>query len=212
MTPQEATGADAPPSARRAELLELAYEYAVSRGQAELSLRPLAKAIGSSPRVLLYLFGSKDGLIRALLARARADELALLAQVSGGSGGSRGPDGGRGAEPAGVAGVAGRIWSWLADDRHRGLLTLWVDGYARSLAEPDGPWAGFAAATVADWLAVLAGAQPAADRDTPAGEAERTLVLAVLRGGLLDLLATGGTARVTAAVRQHLALISSGSS
>lgn len=215
MTPQEATGADAPPSARRAELLELAYEYAVSRGQAELSLRPLAKAIGSSPRVLLYLFGSKDGLIRALLARARADELALLAQVSGGSGGSGGspgPDGGRGAEPAGVAGVAGRIWSWLADDRHRGLLTLWVDGYARSLAEPDGPWAGFAAATVADWLAVLAGAQPAADRDTPAGEAERTLVLAVLRGGLLDLLATGGTARVTAAVRQHLALISSGSS
>ena len=207
MTADHATGTDAvrpgtadaaaPPSARRAELLELAYQYAVSRGQAELSLRPLAKAVGSSPRVLLYLFGSKDGLIRALLARARADELALLA-------------GARDGRASGLAGLGERTWTWLADNRHRGLLKLWVDGYARSLAEPDGPWAGFASATVADWLRVLAAAQPAARRNTPAGEAERTLVLAVLRGGLLDLLATGDTTRVTAAVRQQLGLLSPG--
>ncbi len=46
-----------------------------------MSLRPLAAAIGSSPRVLLYLFGSKEGLTRALLARARADELEALAAL-----------------------------------------------------------------------------------------------------------------------------------
>jgi AcrR family transcriptional regulator len=178
------------PSARRAELLELAYQYAVSRGRADLSLRPLAKAISSSPRVLLYLFGSKDGLLRALLARARADELELLGQAA--------------AEARGLAGVAASTWSWLADEAHRGLLTLWADGYARSLAEPGGPWAGFAAATVSDWLAVLAAAQPAAHRDAPAGLAERTLVLAVLRGALLDLLATGDAGRVTAAVHRYL--------
>jgi AcrR family transcriptional regulator len=177
-------------SVRRAELLELAYQYAVSRGRADLSLRPLAKAVGSSPRVLLYLFGSKDGLVRALLARSRADQLALLGRASD--------------DPGGLAAVAARLWSWLADDAHRGLLTLWVDGYARSLAEPGGPWAGFAAATVSDWLAVLATAQPAPHRDTPAGLAERTLVLGVLRGALLDLLATGDTERVTAAVRLQL--------
>jgi hypothetical protein len=34
--------------------------------------------------------------------------------------------------------------------------------------------------------------------------AGRTLLLAVLRGALLDLLATGDTARVTAAVDRHL--------
>jgi AcrR family transcriptional regulator len=187
------------PSARQAELLEAAYQYAVSRGRADLSLRPLAAAIGSSPRVLLYLFGSKDGLVRALLARARADELGLLEQARGEG------DGTGGAEPGGMAGAAGRIWGWLADDAHRSLLTLWADGYVRSLAEPDGPWAGFAAATVADWLAVLAAAQAAPFRDTPAGAAERTLVLAVLRGALLDLLATGDTARTTGAVRRQLA-------
>jgi AcrR family transcriptional regulator len=207
------TADDAPGSARRTELLELAYQYAVSRGQAELSLRPLARAIGSSPRVLLYLFGSKDGLIRALLARARADELALLAHAQDEISGRDDPGpagdqaaGGR-ADPGGLAVLGERIWSWLADDRHRGLLKLWVDGYARSLAEPGGPWAGFAAATVADWLTVLADAQPAARRDSAAGRAERTLVLAVLRGGLLDLLATGDTARVTAAVHHQLTLL-----
>jgi AcrR family transcriptional regulator len=68
-------------SPRRQELLERAYQYALKHGLADLSLRPLAAAIGSSPRVLLFLFGSKDGLIRALLARARADELAYLEQA-----------------------------------------------------------------------------------------------------------------------------------
>ncbi|HMG63233.1 MAG TPA: hypothetical protein VK599_09815, partial [Streptosporangiaceae bacterium] len=80
----------------------------------------------------------------------------------------------------------------------------------RSLAEPGGPWAGFAAATVADWLAVLAAAQPARHRATEAGLAERTLVLAVLRGALLDLLATGDTLRVTSAVQAHLAGLARG--
>jgi AcrR family transcriptional regulator len=176
-------------SARQAELLELAYRYTVEHGWAELSLRPLAKAVGSSPRVLLYLFGSKDELIRALLARARTDELELLDQVRG----------------AGLAEVITEIWTWLAADAHRGLLRLWVEGYGRSLTEPAGPWAGFAAATVTDWLAVLAAAQPAARRDSADGAAERTLALAVLRGALLDLLATGDADRAGAAVRRYLA-------
>ncbi len=69
-------------SPRKEELLERAYGYVLEHGIADLSLRPLAAAIGSSPRVLLFLFGTKDGLIRELLARARADELAFLARVS----------------------------------------------------------------------------------------------------------------------------------
>src|ERR1700677_723855 len=97
------------PSARQAELLEAAYQYAVSRGRADLSLRPLAAAIGSSPRVLLYLFGSKDGLVRALLARARADELGLLEQARGEGEGEGAGDGAGGPEPGGMAGAAGRI-------------------------------------------------------------------------------------------------------
>lgn len=187
------TDAATSPSARQQELLELAYGYVLERGLTELSLRPLAAAIGSSPRVLLYLFGSKDGLVRALLARARVDELALLDELASleGLGGDDRP------ERPGLLATAVRLWTWLAADEHRALLRLWAEGYARSLVDPDGPWAGFAEATVHDWLRVLAGC---ADEAGDGGPARRTFVLAVLRGGLLDLLATGDTARVTDAV------------
>jgi AcrR family transcriptional regulator len=170
------------PSARETELLEAAYRYVLTHGLADVSLRPLAAAIGSSTRVLLYLFGSKDGLVRALLARARADELALLADIG------TGPD------------VVARLWGWLSAPAHRPLLTLWLEAYARSLVESDGPWAGFARATVEDWLEVLKASQALDVRDTPEGLAERTRELALLRGALLDLLATGETERITAAL------------
>jgi AcrR family transcriptional regulator len=181
-------------SARRDELLARAYRYVTEHGLTAMSLRPLATEIGSSPRVLLFLFGSKDGLVRALLARARADEMAHVQRV-------RLEDG------MDLARVGLETWRWLTADEHRGLLTLWTESYARSLIEPEGPWAGFAVGTVDDWLALLADTQPAAERDTPAGEARRTLVLAVLRGGLLDLLATGDLGRTTRAVTSALEAI-----
>jgi AcrR family transcriptional regulator len=178
-----------PDSPRKQELLEAAYRYVLGNGLADMSLRPLAKAIGSSPRVLLFLFGSKEGLIRALLARAREDELRYLAEL-------------RGNEPAREAGR--EVWSWLAAPSHRALLALWVEGYARSLLGEPGPWAGFGSDTVNDWLGLLAERQPPESRDSPKALAERTLLLAVLRGALLDLLATGDIDRVTAAVDYHL--------
>lgn len=181
-------------SARQVELLEAAYRYALEHGLADLSLRPLAAAIGSSPRVLMFLFGNKDGLVRALLARARIDELALLDRV-----GQSTVD-----TSIGLATAVERVWAWLAADEHRPLLRLWTEAYARSLVEPDGAWAGFARATVDDWLAVLAACQSPPERDSDEGAARRTLALAVLRGSLLDLLATEDKERVTAAVRHAI--------
>jgi len=178
--------ADVTPSARKAELLEAAYDYALEHGLQGLSLRPLAAAVGSSPRVLLYLFGSKEGLVRALLAQARSVELAALADVHSTTG------------PADLSTSAETLWRWLVAAEHRALLTLWIEGYARSLVDSDGPWAGFARQTVDDWLEVFESAAG------PGDTAERTLLLAVLRGALLDVLATGDTARATAAVARHL--------
>jgi AcrR family transcriptional regulator len=188
------SGPDESPSARSQELLEASYAYALEHGLADLSLRPLAAAIGSSPRVLLYLFGSKDALVRALLARARQEELAMLAALRV----TEGPVQTR------LQRAAEAVWSWLARPEHRALLALWVEGYGRSLVDADGPWAGYARSTVEDWLAVFARAQPPAVRRTAAGRAERTLALAVLRGALLDLVATGEEERIAAAVRIHL--------
>ena len=185
-------------SARRAELLDLAYGYVLQHGIGDLSLRPLATAIGSSPRVLLYLFGSKDGLVRELLARARIEELAALDKAPGTS--TDGTD---------LVDVGLHLWGWLAAPRHRGLLRLWVESYARSLIDAEGPWGGFAQQTVQDWLRILTGptASPSRPANEPNGEPDdvpATLLLAVLRGAMLDLLATGDVDRTTRAVQTQL--------
>jgi AcrR family transcriptional regulator len=184
------------PSARQEELLESAYHYVLDHGLTDMSLRPLATAIGSSPRVLLFLFGSKDGLIRALLARARVDELTLLERIGLSTGDHRE-----------FAAVVRATWTWLSDPQHRQLLALWMEAYGRSLTEPAGAWADFAQHTVQDWLMILASAQPPAHRRTRAGMTDRTLALGVLRGALLDLLATGDLTRTTAAVTRHIDLL-----
>ena len=179
-------------SPRKTDLLELAYRYVLEHGLADTSLRPLAAAIGSSPRVLLYLFGSKEELVRALLARAREDKLEALATL-------------RCAPEGGLQAAVRITWGWLAARRHRGLLTLWVEAYARSLMDPLGAWSRFAQQTIEDWLSVLAAAQSPGRRRSDRGRAERTLALAVLRGALLDLLATDDAGRTGAAVEAYAA-------
>ncbi len=179
-------------SPRKRELLNAAYGYALTNGLADFALRPMAKAIGTSPRVLLFLFGSKDGLTRALLARARQDELAALATLRASQ------------RQAGLADAGREIWAWLVAPSHRALLSLWLEGYARSLLGESGPWERFAAETVDDWLALLATRQAANRRRSEKAEADRTLLLAVLRGAMLDVLATGDADRVTRAVERYL--------
>jgi AcrR family transcriptional regulator len=179
-------------SGRQVELLERAYAYVLQHGLTSLSLRPLAQAIGSSPRVLLFLFGSKEGLVQALLARARTAELEFLNQTP--------PSG----SVEDFASVVRGVWQWLVDKQHRRMLALWLETYAQSVVEPSGPCADFARKTVDDWLELLAARQPASLRRSRAGATERALALAVLRGALLDLLATGDEERTTAAVEAHL--------
>ena len=167
-------------SARRAELLESAYRHVQEHGLVGMSLRPLAHAVGSSPRVLLYLFGSKDGLVRALLERARADELALLRACAATRARSpRPPRRSGGGWPRRRTAASSRCGPRPTPGRSSSRT-------ARGRASPP--------RTVDDWLVVLA--------DFAADPTERTLVLAVLRGAMLDLLATGDRARITPAVER----------
>src|SRR5579862_9444862 len=60
-----------PDMRHRAKLLSDIADYMLANGYAGLSLRPLAKAVRSSPRVLLYYFKSKENLAALALAVAR---------------------------------------------------------------------------------------------------------------------------------------------
>lgn len=53
---------------KRDDLAEQATDYALEHGLIGLSLRPLAAELGTSDRMLIYHFGSKDALVAAVLA------------------------------------------------------------------------------------------------------------------------------------------------
>ena len=52
---------------RRDELASAATDYVLTHGLVGLSLRPLAAALGTSDRMLLYHFAGKDDLVAAVL-------------------------------------------------------------------------------------------------------------------------------------------------
>ena len=71
---------------RREELVERATDYALEHGLVGLSLRPLAAALGTSDRMLLYHLGSKDALVVEIIrcsTRRSVDELRSLPPSSG---------------------------------------------------------------------------------------------------------------------------------
>jgi len=186
-TPRSSSTVSSP---RRAELLERTLEYAARTNLSELSLRPLAAEIGSSPRVLIYLFGSKEGLLREILAASRERQLAVVRRAMEES-----------AEPAEVL---GRLWAWIREPEHLPIARLFFEIYSRSLGGGE-PWAGFAVDSVRDWEPPLRRIMATSGGTAPTN-AEVTLTLSVLRGLLLDLLATGEAERIDLAWRHFVRL------
>jgi AcrR family transcriptional regulator len=66
---------------RREELAEAATEYALEHGLIGLSLRPLAQALGTSDRMLLYHFQDKDDLVATILRTAVGRSAQSLSQL-----------------------------------------------------------------------------------------------------------------------------------
>lgn len=68
---------------RRAAILERLADHMLAQGLSASSLRPLAKAAGTSDRMLLYYFTDKDELVAATLAVVAARLTALLVARTG---------------------------------------------------------------------------------------------------------------------------------
>jgi len=180
-------------SAERERLLAAAVEHALEHGIGELSLRGLAAALGTSHRMLIYYFGSREGVfvevIRAVEARQR-DALAALGDD---------PD-------ATPTEIARRLWQRISDPSLWPQERLFFEIYGQALqGRPHAApllddivesWVGPAAQ-----LAVERGVDPGLAR------AGARLGLAVSRGLLLDLLATGDVEEVNAAMELYLALV-----
>lgn len=68
---------------RRTQLLDAMADHMLAAGLAGSSLRPLARAAGTSDRMLLYYFPTKDALIAATLAHLAQRMAGMLAASVG---------------------------------------------------------------------------------------------------------------------------------
>ncbi|MBV8332539.1 MAG: TetR/AcrR family transcriptional regulator [Candidatus Eremiobacteraeota bacterium] len=182
-----------PDEARRAELLDAAVDYVCRHGLTGLSLRPLAKALETSPRNLLYHFGSKDDLVVEIIRRGRARQQTTMAnlKLSGDL------------PPSQVSRILWRQWS---DPKRLPLMRLFFEVYHLALAEP-ARFPGFSERAVEEWLGALEGCSTLPSYSRADARAFATVLIAAFRGFMLDLIATGDRARIDRAVEVYLAML-----
>ena len=174
-------------SQARERLLTAAVEQAMRGGIADMSLRELAAAIGTSHRMLIYHFGSREGLLAAV---ARTVEEAQRATVSEWG--------------YTTAASARRLWQHFSDPRLWPAERLFFELYAHALLGRPGT-EGFLENAIEPWVTVIAGALAReAGLDDKTARAEARLAVAVTRGLLLDLLASGDRDSVTEAFERYL--------
>jgi AcrR family transcriptional regulator len=180
-------------SERPEELLDAVLGYLTKHGVAEVSLRPLAKAIGSSPRVLLYYFGSKEELVSKALARLRERQRQgySLLKLSAAQNPRE---------------ACRAIWRHMSAPAADPLFRMFFQAYSMGLQEPE-RFASFLETAIGDWLEFLS--RPLMDRghSAAAARAYATVVLAGFRGFMLDLCASRDRERVDAAVELWLAAL-----
>jgi AcrR family transcriptional regulator len=174
---------------RRAELLDAVVDYTVEHGFSEVSWRPVASALGVSVTTLVHRFGTKEQMLVDILGRLRERVFLATREAAG--------------EPADLATAARAVWARSIDPELGAEFRLFFAVYGRALQAPD-QFAGFLDRVVADWMSALIDAQ-GPDTDQATARRTATLVIATIRGLLLDLLATGDRARVQDAAESFLA-------
>ena len=181
---------------RREDLLHAAVDYVTAQGLSEISLRQLADALGTSHRMLIHYFGSKDELWAAIIGEVERRQLQLFAQFSSAGDGS-------------VGAQLRAWWQHISDPALWPAERLFFEVYAQAL-QGRVPATGALRSLIDPWLdAAQSGAQ-ALGLDENRARAMARLGLAVTRGLLLDLLATGDTAGADAAMEEWIRLFEHG--
>ena len=168
----------------RARLLERAAKHVLERGLSDTSLRAIAAELGTSHRMLIYHFGSAEAFWNAVLDELRVHDVRALAQ----------------AVDTGRLLTLEETWAALSSDRYLSLMRLVFQVYGQALSDRE-RHAAFLEHVVDDWLQAITrivrkqyGLGPAA------AKRKARIVLAVMRGLLLDLLTTGDREGTTAAL------------
>src|SRR5690349_1622912 len=174
----------------RERLLDGAIDYVARHGLADVSLRTLAAALGTSHRMLIHHFGSKERLWVEIVRTVEARQRELLGQIL--------PDAG---QP--VAEAMRAWWKHISDPSLWPNERLFFEIYGQALqGRPhttellDG--------IVDDWLDPVTEINVALGVPRDLARAHARLGVAVTRGLLLDLLATRDAAGVDAAMEAFI--------
>lgn len=173
-----------PDEGRRTELLDALLAAFSSGGIGGRSLRDVAEAVGTSHRMLLHHFGSREELLLAVVEEVERRQVAMLDEL---------PD-----DPAEALAA---MWADVRRPELWPFERLFFECYARA-AQGEAPFARLVPDAVDGWLAAV-------DERT-GGAADRALArlgLAVTRGLLLDLVATGDVEGVDAAAAAFVDLL-----
>ena len=167
---------------QRASFLTGAVQHVLEHGVASLSLRPLAAALGTSDRMLLYYFGTRERLLDAVLSGVGEQLHAGLEAALP-------------TDPLSPAVLLRRTWGVLSRSESEAHLRLYVEisGLAARGQEPFRTSAAAVARGWLDWTAARLDVPDEERRPAAAG------VLAVLDGLLLTRFVTGDEAADEAA-------------
>jgi AcrR family transcriptional regulator len=172
-----------PDEQRRRELLDDLVDALGAGGIGGRSLRDVAAAVGTSHRMLLHHFGSRDELLLAVVEEVERRQVLVLAEL-----------------PTDPADAVAAMWASVRRPEVRPFERLFFECYARA-AQGEAPFTRLLPHAVEGWLAAAADGHPDVD------PAAIRLGLAVTRGLLLDLVATGDEAGVDAAAAAYVALL-----
>jgi AcrR family transcriptional regulator len=183
-----------PAPGARERLLDAVIAHFTTEGLSDQSLRRIAQATDTSHRMLLYHFGSREGLLLAVVEAVEVRTQSVLAAVGEDMSQNDGPVASEVTDE-----LVRRMWAYVADPALAGFERLFFALYARAL-QGDAAAAPLLEGDVEAWLEANGALTAAAGVPPDVARTHARLGLAVVRGLLLDLLATGDRAGVDAAL------------
>jgi AcrR family transcriptional regulator len=164
------------------DLLPKCLRYFLKHGVAHLSLRPLAAAVGTSARMLVHHFGSKEELVAAVMTQVRDRFQALLETVAK-------------AGQGGAGDVMLAFWRLATAPANLPYLRLLLEVQVLALQNPR-RYQTYLRNTSRSWLSLIEAELPKSKERA----AMATLCTAVIDGLMLELLSTGDTRRTRSAL------------
>jgi AcrR family transcriptional regulator len=174
----------------REYLLQKCLRYFLKHGVAHLSLRPLANAVGTSARMLVHHFGSKEGLITAVMEQVRSRLQSSFAPPMGSK--SR-------TEPAEVM-LA--FWKLTTSRKYLPYMRLLFEVQILAI-QNSARYQRYLIDTSSSWMGLVQRALPKGKRSA----AMATLSTAVVDGLVLEYLSTGDFSRTSNAIELFLDLL-----